>query len=262
MLKKWYSKHKEWLSLFSSAFVGTLLGIGITFGISVHTATLHKEEITKKYLKMTLFDLQSRLLNALDYAEKMQSADSVFSKVEDLYLQKEKIDVESFQDFQAQLSKRHFLGSLSKSEPLSINNMGLLEFFDDMKLINSLGDLCTYINTIDHEIYKIENYRLKIFEDFCKKRDDFFNSSNYDSEEEAITKFFCQLFKDPDIGQFINEHWSICQLIMAITTFNQNELDNVLKSLEVEKTELKNIGERLQAIEMTTTKSYSFNSSN
>ena len=138
--KPFFEKHHGWISQFSSAFAGTLLGIGITFGINGFIEYRHDRNSAETFLLKTTEEVDSRYNNLVEWQNTMQGYSKVFEEMRYIYYD----DPKAFTDEHA--SK--FISSILPFDTFVVNdisqqlfssNIEVLEVFKDLSIISDIS---------------------------------------------------------------------------------------------------------------------------
>lgn len=193
-LKKIYHVNTGWWDSFSSCFIGTLLGIGITFGISWYNAEQEKLETERRIQIMMVGSIEREFESFRSIYNDYKQKDSIISNFLGLYNKKDEIPRELLNALMNSLISFKFNSLDSSYEKVFSNNIEVWKSmkFNDVKTLGEMlsglrmiGDIYSQINNsknvvvdnINKEIYlQDENVDYKDVIDVIYKKPENFNA--------------------------------------------------------------------------------------
>ena len=181
---KLFTAHRNWWSTLSSTFIGSLLGIGITFAISDYIHTQHQTRMAKRMLVMTIDEINSvnkGMNSTIDY---LMYVDSIYSAVESYYLRKIPMPVDSIDLFYETLNHIQLNEKVNLAQNIFTSNLEVMDIFEDLTIVKDITSIISslrrqktcYDNT-QMIIRDLLDYNLK---NRIQSKDDFLeNFTNY-----------------------------------------------------------------------------------
>ena len=172
---KWIEKHKEWWTSFTSTFVGSLLGIGITFGITYFMQHQQQKDMSRKLLITTMCDIDDECNVIDEKCSEIARVDSVFAlmyvyyqmqlrnihrefpkdKIKDYYALKKSVDLDRLAEYDEHVENRFNLKSFS-------TNAEVISIFDDLSVVDAIKKIYKLIDEYENLIKALHNIKVKI----------------------------------------------------------------------------------------------------
>ena len=181
---KLFTAHRNWWSSLSSTFIGSLLGIGITFAISDYIQTQHQTRMSKRMIVMTIDEMDRMNKTMRDNIDHLAHADSIFTAVEYYYEREIPMPADSVGLFYQILYRTSMNDDENIVQNIFRSNVEVMDIFEDLSIVKDINDLFGFVNmqktcydktqTIIHEMleYNLQN-RIQEKDDFLE------NFTNY-----------------------------------------------------------------------------------
>ena len=170
-VKGFFRRHKVWLSQFSSAFTGTVLGIAITLGITLYQDRAYKEETTRKFIITTIKDLEDTNDSARSTTEDLMKTDSLFTEVLDYYPEElDSMPIGLINQFATDLGSYNYSGSHKFSVNLFLNNPEIMHIFDDLSVVNVINTMIETTKALETFIDEAKSCKSTIYEVYCEQQ--------------------------------------------------------------------------------------------
>lgn len=185
--KDLYHKNKGWWDSFTSCFIGTLLGIGITFAISDYIATKDKKDLERRIQLMSVASMDKSLSALRSEMDKYTQDDSIFTAYMDYYPDSiEYIPSKlSGEFFSAILSFRFYTMGHTASNLLN-TNIEVLKSIDNPATISIFSDVFAIQDQCTVSINELEEIKNELQYNINDKKSIF----NVDNDKEANRYFF------------------------------------------------------------------------
>lgn len=140
-IKAIYNANRNWWDSFTSCFIGTLLGIGITFWVSGAIAHREKVETERRIQLLTLDDLQNNITSLKTQGEVMLQTDSLFQQALACYPDRlDEISADlAGRIYSAVLTPGQYSGN-RMAETMFTDNIEVWKSIDDLSVIRIIGD--------------------------------------------------------------------------------------------------------------------------
>lgn len=182
-----FTAHKAWWSNATSSFVGTLLGIIVTFGTTSYLNQREKEETMRKTILLTINSVNNYVKTMEDEVAQMQVYDTIFRAVLKYHPDElHKVSKDTISLFFSSLSDFRINGDATSTENIFSHNMDIWKSMDDITAFGMIEECFTCKKMLKNLYQETENMRRQLFLDFCSAQD--FN--NYKTAEAAIRAFF------------------------------------------------------------------------
>ena len=233
MLKRFYRKHKEWFTLFSSAFVGTLLGIGLTFGISGLLAQKEEEDVANKFLHMSLDHVDKTIGLSEEMLSLLQHTDSILGSTLEYYPYR----AAEFPDtlagqLGAAINHLYFQLEDNMTEQIFFNNIKTIEVFDDLSIVTDMRNLYVITHGIEQCKKALDQIIAELSEELYKKQ----NPVMY-TNQEAIQV----LFDYPKYEKCVTLYHVYTEVTRQLIEKLKKENRTVMKNLGIDDSEVKHV---------------------
>lgn len=233
-IKKIYHVNTGWWDSFTSCFVGTLLGIIITFGASHYNTRQENKEMERKLQLITVWKIEKAMNKIETTLKELQSADSTYALVLD-YFSKDSIDQippEVLSDLYGKISTVQFNSSDINMQDIFKNNFEIWKTMDPAA-IYAMEELLATNNFSSSMISEIESNITTIRNNLLKKHFIF----NFQSAQIASEAFF----ENPEnVNLLIYTHGFITILSSCISQ-HKHMLDNLKNYLKINNKELEKL---------------------
>lgn len=171
-LKALYDVNRNWWDSFTSCFIGTLLGIGITFGISGHLANVEKQETARRIQMLTLCDLRTSILSLQEQAEYAQQTDSLFQEVLEYYPDElDEVPAKLVGKVYSSLISSRLYTDSHSAENMFNNNIEVWKTIEELSVINILGSIFDYKRAMSGHIAQLAAIKRQIFDNIGSQYD-------------------------------------------------------------------------------------------
>ena len=138
--KDLYNNNRDWWNSFTSCFVGTLLGIGITFGISEYQDQKSKADLDHKLRLISVENMRKSSLSIKNYCDIYKAEDSIYCTVLKYYPDSlDYIDKKLAGDFVNTIYRTNFLSSNNYANNFINNNIEVLTSVGDISIVNTIN---------------------------------------------------------------------------------------------------------------------------
>lgn len=152
---------REWFEQVSIAFIGTVLGIIMTIGVTLWQQRKDQHEMAEKITKITLYNISLRIASFQDHLallERQQTAyDSLMKYGPDRL---GKIDPDSLEKYYSQVNYLYFGMHDMKTEEIFGSSIDVWKAFDDVKVISRISNCYSLIDFCEHKFEMLNNYLL------------------------------------------------------------------------------------------------------
>lgn len=186
-IKDLYNNNRDWWNSFTSCFVGTLLGIGITFGISDYQDRKSKEDLDHKLRLISVENMRKNCLNVKKYCDIYKTEDSIFSAVLKYYPDSlEYIDKKLAEDFVNTIYSKNTLSESNYANNIINNNIEVLTSVGDISTINTINDFFELADMLRNNLETMQQIKSEIQENMSS----FKFCTYYDSHQAYLRDFF------------------------------------------------------------------------
>lgn len=186
-IKDLYNNNRDWWNSFTSCFVGTLLGIGITFGISDYQDRKNKEDLDHKLRLVSVENMRKNCLNIKNYCDIYKAEDSIYSAVLKYYPDSlEYIDKKLAEDFVNAIYSKKVFSKSDYANNIINSNIEVLSSVEDISTINTINDFFGLVDLQRNNLETMQQIKNEIQENMSS----FKFCTYYDSYQEYIKDFF------------------------------------------------------------------------
>lgn len=163
-LKDIYNINKSWWDSFTSCFIGTLLGIGITFWISGTISKNDKANLEKKIQVLTINSLQRDITSLKRQGASMMNDDSIFQNVMEYYPDRiEEISPETAGQFYSRIMHCELYATSQTAENMFNSNIEIWKSIDNLSTINIIGEVFAIRKKMVETISQLEDIKMQLF---------------------------------------------------------------------------------------------------
>ncbi|MDY3069398.1 MAG: hypothetical protein SOR57_07040 [Parabacteroides sp.] len=164
-IKGVYYINRGWWDSFTSCFIGTLLGIGITFGITAYLEKKSKAEMERKIQIISIASLQADINSIKSYSEKFAYTDSIFYEVMDYYPDSIKyIPKELVSEFYSELLTVKSYVKNNSADNMFNSNIEVWKSIDNLSTIKIISDIFAAKQKSYEFISELESVKKRIYE--------------------------------------------------------------------------------------------------
>lgn len=238
IIKKVYLVNRGWWDSFTSCFVGTLLGIGITFWISGYLEKKSNEEMERRIRLLSLSSIQRFIESSKKESKECLYTDSILTEVLDYYPDSiEYIPDNLVGECYGNLSGFRFYGADESADNISSNIevWNSVENISDIRVIGDIFAAKRIITWMSSEMTRIKKqiYRNVIRNDFIW---------GMDNHTEAIKI----LFSNKENLNLIVEYKMYSKTFEASIDFVEQLLAGFMKNMNISSNDLKLLGDEYQ----------------
>ena len=185
--KDLYNNNRDWWNSFTSCFVGTLLGIGITFGISEYQDQKSKADLDHKLRLISVENMRKSSLSIKNYCDIYKAEDSIYCTVLKYYPDSlDYIDKKLAEDFVNTIYRTNFLSSNNYANGFINNNIEVLTSVGDISIVNTINDFFELSDFLKNNLEAMQQIKYEIQENMTA----FKFPAYYDSHKAYIRNFF------------------------------------------------------------------------
>lgn len=163
-----YNNNKGWWDSFSSCFVGTLLGIGITFGLSDYIGKKNQEEMQRKITVLSMRNLRNNIDTFKSLEKNNLHTDSIFQEVLRYYPDSiSYIPKELVGQFFSELTTYKITEETSYSDNVFSSNIEVWESIDNLETIEIINSIISLKNITYNSVNKLNDIKRKALENVC-----------------------------------------------------------------------------------------------
>lgn len=172
IFEKVYSVNRGWWDSFTSCFIGSLLGIGITFWISGYLEKKNNAEMEHRIQLLSLSNIQQYIESSKKQSKECLYLDSIFTEVLDYYPDSiEYIPKELVGECYSKLISFNFYATDESADNMINSNIEVwnsMENVSDIRIINDIFAAKRVINWMSSEMNGIKKqiYRNVIHDNF------------------------------------------------------------------------------------------------
>lgn len=152
---------REWFEQVSIAFIGTVMGIIVTVGVTVWQQRRDQREMAEKITQITLYNIGLRIHNFeehLSLLEQQQAAyDSIMTYMPDHL---DKIDPDSLKVYYMKVNYLYFGMHDVKTEEIFESSIDVWKAFDDIKVIGRISNCYSLLDFCEQKFELLNNYML------------------------------------------------------------------------------------------------------
>ena len=224
-MKIFIKTHKEWFSSFSSAFVGTLLGIGITFFVNDIMENKSKEKMAYKFLTISLDEMERHITSVENEIPMMRKNVTMFENILEYYPEQLDEVPDSLSDkFVSFLASISVPQTFNYSEKLFKENITSLEVFDDLSVISDFHELFDGVHTLDFLRDKLLKIKNELIGSYRHTRSIFFD------ENDEIVK---DVFSNANIYDMLLFYRAWTETLAYYVQFHKENLYSIKKNLGI-----------------------------
>lgn len=160
--KEIYNSNKGWWDSFTSCFVGTLLGIGITFGLSDIIEKKNQQEMQRKITVLSMSNLRNNIDSFKSLEKAYLHTDSVFQEVLRYYPDSVNyIPRELVSQFFTELTTFKITDEFSYSDNVFSSNIEVWESIDNLETIAIINDIISLKGMTYNIVNKLNDLKRK-----------------------------------------------------------------------------------------------------
>ena len=233
MIRKWIDSHHDWWNSFSSAFAGTLLGIGITFGITAYLQASHQREMAHKMLVLVCNEFKNQAISLENEGQNIIRKDSLFQVLEASYYKDEKVSKEVVKSFYTELRSVEVYAMNDFAEKIFSNNLEIMNVFDDLSIITDISSVYTLLESQKKFCEKARKIKENILNYNIRK--------GYESSDKIYEEFLEYQFEDEQMEEWFDEY-SICALLVQhYGKMVRNIIEGIQVSLQITDEDLESL---------------------
>lgn len=234
IIEKIYYVNRSWWDSFTSCFIGTILGIGITFGISGYLEKKSNAEMEHTIQLMNIMYMESAIDDFKDKEESSANTDSIFTEVLRYY--PDSIDFmpkKLVTKFYARVTSITIAGKDNSIENIFKNNIEVWKAIKDKSDIFMLVQLYSAKEMCDRTVKEMSEIMNKLYNNMIKEKD----LENFNSYKEARSYIFKNKENINLIQRYSYYHESLSQII----PFMEIMLERVKKNIGISDKDLESI---------------------
>lgn len=152
---------REWFEQVSIAFIGTVLGIIVTVGVTLWQQRKEQHEMADKITQMTLYNINLRIASFQEHLsllkEQQAAYDSIMKYMPDRI---DKIDPDSLKAYYSKVNYLYFGMHDMKTEEIFGSSIDVWKAFDDVKVINRISNCYSILDFCEQKFELLNNYML------------------------------------------------------------------------------------------------------
>ena len=192
---------RDWWSATTSAIVGTIVGIVVTFGVSGYLDQKKHEETQKTILFMILNDIRIYCGKYTKEIEKMEKADSVYMEIMEILFEKPRpVDNKQALIYINYLGNRSFNLSNKTTEKIFSSNMSTWENIENKNIVENIGKCYSVIHNYEDIYNEFANEQFELYDNFYKE--------NFLKDISRVEQFN-MLYKKPEVVWFIKKNHTL-----------------------------------------------------
>lgn len=234
IIKKVYYVNQGWWDSFTSCFIGSLLGIGITFWVSDFLEKRNSKDLERTVQLMNLSYMSDIVDDFKIREEYLSYTDSVFSEVLGYYPDSINYVPEELVDkFYTELRTATVSAENNSVQGMFNNNIEVWQSADDLSVIKTIGGFYTNKDGIDvclSEMFSIVN---KLFYNIGKDN----HLSNYDNHTKAISR----VFENKENINMMEKFSGYRQMVTEAVPMMEDILKSVKEKMNVTEEDLRKV---------------------
>lgn len=160
----------EWWMNASAATFGTILGIVLTVGVTYWQQLEEQEDMTHKIAKITLHNIDVRILSLKERCRNLMEKDSLFWTLQsDMPDKLERMDEDSLSMYLSMLTNFNIVGNDTKSENIFSNSFEVWKYLDDEKVIGRISNCYSFIDVGERDIAYLEQKLKQTYYKCCEE---------------------------------------------------------------------------------------------
>lgn len=230
--KEIYNSNKGWWDSFTSCFVGTLLGIGITFGLSDIIEKKNQEEMQRKITVLSMSNLRNNIDSFKSLEKAYLHTDSVFREVLRYYPDSVNyIPKELVSQFFTELTTFKITDEFSYSDNVFSSNIEVWESIDNLETIAIINDIISLKGMTYNIVNKLNDLKRKSLDNVSNELT-FVNIT--DIGHKAAIKTF--LDNKQNVNHLFFFGWQ-AKLLSVVVEAYETFFKNSLKNLNIDERE-------------------------
>lgn len=199
LIEKIYGANRGWWDSFTSCFVGSLLGIGITFAISGYLEYRHKKELEHTIQLMNVADMDLTVDSFKSQEEAGLYLDSLFTEALRYYPDSiYSVPPECLREVYDKLLTLEISGSSNSVENIFNNSLEVWTSTDNLSVLTEINEFYSAKKAAENAFNELISVRKKLFDNLTKRYSLKFSDFNeavsylYGSEENmCLMRNYC-----------------------------------------------------------------------
>lgn len=196
-IRSFYHRNLAWCMDFSSAFVGTLLGIALTFGISAFIDFKDKQAAAKRITLYTMRTISQGIHRNEGNLRVFEARDSIYKIVLEKY-DNNAMDSLSVQDataFAAQLYNFNSHSENRSTEAIFMSDVDVWSNIDNTKVIEAVGESFDVLRSVENMSEELHQFFNDLYPVFYGKLAKYNKLEN----EQRAQKIISEVLSDTDV---------------------------------------------------------------
>lgn len=152
---------RQWFEQISVAFLGTVLGIIVTVGVTFWQERKAQNDMADKITKITLYNINLRITGIEDHlaslGEQKESYDSLMKYMPDHLGE---LHTDSLNKYYSEVNNIHFGMYDTKTEQIFGSSFQVWQAFDDVKVISRLSNCYSIIDFSEQQFALVNKYMI------------------------------------------------------------------------------------------------------
>lgn len=186
IIKRVYRSNRGWWDSFTSCFIGSLLGIGITFAVSGYLEYKNKKELEHTIQLMNVADMYLTVDSFKSEEESALYLDSLFKETLRYYPDSiYSVPLECLQKVYRELLTLTISGSNNSVENVLNSSLEVWTSVENLSILTDVNEFYSAKAAVNNSLIGLQSIKKKLFDNFTKRYP--LDFSNY---EEAVSYLY------------------------------------------------------------------------